>query len=124
MGRKNIIKSYKMLDAVTIDSTQTSDKTNVESMDVASVDLVWSGGSTPIGAITFESTNSSDNDISAGNDDWVELEFGSVINISGASGSHHIVFNVLPFRALRVKYTRSSGSATLDCTIHSETRGA
>ena len=124
MGRRNIIKSYKMLDAVSIGSSQTSDSTNVESMDVASVDVVWSAGSTPVGVITFEATNSDDNTINAGNASWVELSFGAAINISGASGSHHVVFDVLPFRALRVKYTRSSGSATLDCVIHAETRGA
>lgn len=109
MARKNT-HAHKMLDSVSMGTSQTSAATNVLNMDKASLFVEWSAGSTPIGTITIEARNKSD-----GN--WYELSFGSSIDVSGNSGSHQIYFTELPFVDIRVKYNRTSGSGTLNATL-------
>lgn len=117
MGRKNIVKSFKMFDAVELSSSQTSAATNVINLDTASIHLVWSAGSSPVGDITVEARNGED-------DSWYELDFGSTISISGASGDHQLMLNEMPFTDIRIVYTRTSGSATLDAVLTMKTTGA
>ena len=117
MGRKNVVKSFKMLDAVDISSSQTSDATNVINLDTASIHVVWSAGSSPVGTITVEARNGE-------NDSWYELDFGSTISVSGASGDHQIMLNEMPFTDIRILYTATSGSATLTATLTMKTMGA
>lgn len=117
MGRKQFKSGYKIFDAVALSGNQTSSATNVESWDKASILVEWSAGSTPVGTLTVEVRYRDD-----GN--WVELDMGSAINISGNSGNHQLVFNELPFKDLRLVYTRSSGDATMTATIAHKTVGA
>lgn len=124
VARKNHIKHYKMLSAVDISSSQTSDKTNVEPVDQATIAVNWSAGSTPIGVITIEASNSSDIEFNQSAETWLELDFGVAINVSGNSGNHQIIFDSLPFRYIRIKYTRSSGSATMSATLQAKSVGA
>lgn len=116
MGRKNVVKSYKMIDAGDLSGNITSNTTNVINLDKASIHLVWSGSS-PVGVITVEARNGD-------NDSWYELDFGSAINISGNSGDHQIVFNELPFTSIRVKYAVTSGTGSIDATITAKVVGA
>lgn len=124
MSRRNIIKHFKMLDGVTISANKTSERTMIESMDKAGILIEWSAGTSPVGTITVETSNSTDDEFTKSAESWREIDFGATINISGASGTHQVVFTELPFRALRVKYNYTSGTATLTTTIHSNTVGA
>lgn len=110
MGRKNVVPSYKMFDAVALSASRTSEITNVQNLDKASVLLEWTAGSSPVGVVTVEARQGA-------NGNWTELDMGSAINISGASGNHQLVFNELPFTDIRLQYTRSSGDATLTATF-------
>ncbi len=116
MSRKNVVSSYSMINAGSLAGNITSSTTNVLNLDKASIHLSWSGSS-PAGTLVVEARNGD-------NDDWYELDFGSTISISGASGDHQIVFNELPFTSIRLVYTRSSGSGSLDAIITSKTIGA
>lgn len=116
MGRKNVVKSYKMIDAGDLSGNITSNITSVINLDNASIHLIWSGTS-PVGVITVEARNGE-------NDSWYELDFGSAINISGNSGDHQIVFTQMPFTDIRVKYTASSGTGSIDALITLKTIGA
>lgn len=109
MARKNT-HSHKMLDAVSAGSNQTSEPTSVLGMDKASIFVEWSAGTSPVGTITVEARNSP-----VGT--WYTLDFISTISVSGPSGSHQIYFTELPFQDIRIKYTRTSGTATLNATI-------
>ena len=113
-----------MLDAVSIATNQTSDKTNVESVDQGTIHINWASGSTPVGVITVEASNSTELEFNASTETWIELDFGTAINVSGTSGDHQIVFDSMPFRYIRIIYTRSSGSATLSANFHAKTLGA
>lgn len=109
MARKNT-HSHKMLDAVSLGTSQTSDPTSVLGMDKASIFAEWSAGTSPVGTITIEARNSPTGT-------WYELDFSSAISVSGASGSHQIYLTELPFQDIRFKYARTSGTATLSATI-------
>ena len=116
MGRKNVVKSYKMIEAGDLASNIESTTTNVINLDKASIHLKWSGTS-PIGTITVEAQNGE-------NDSWYELDFGSSINISGASGDHQIIFNELPFTSIRIQYTATSGTGEITATYTAKVTGA
>lgn len=109
MARKNIVPSYKMVDAGDASSNITSEIVNVQNMDKASVHVEWTGVS-PVGVITVEARNGEKNP-------WYTLSFGSAINVSGNSGDHQIVFNELPFTDIRLQYVATSGTGTLDATV-------
>jgi hypothetical protein len=116
MGRKNVVKSYKMIDAGDLSGNITSSTTNVINLDKASVHLNWSGTS-PVGVITVEARNGE-------GDSWYELDMGSTMNISGNSGNHQLLFLELPVTDIRIVYTFSSGVGTLDATFTSKVVGA
>ena len=124
MGRKSVIKHHKMLDNVTINANQTSDKTNVEPIDQGTLEIVWSSGASPVGNVTIEASNSSEVEFTEGTESWIVLDVGGSIDISGASGDHQVLFNSMPFRYFRVKYNYTSGSAILSITFHAKTVGA
>ena len=117
MSRKNIITPFKIFDAVDISTNQTqSTPTNTSRLDKASITLNWTG-TAPVGTITVEARNGSD-------DVWHELDFGSAISISGNTGSHELIFNELPFEEIRVLYTAGSGTGTLDAILVAKVVGA
>jgi len=109
MARKNT-HSHKMINATSMGATITSAATSVKNMDKAGILVEWSAGSTPVGVITVQARFSP-----TGN--YVDLDFGSAINVSGNSGSHQIRLDELPFQDIRVVYTRTSGSGTLNVTV-------
>lgn len=115
MSRKNVVKSYKMLDAVDMSSSQTSDATSVINLDVASIHVAWSAAS-GASTITVEARNGE-------NDSWYALDFGSVIATSGASGDHQITLLEMPFTDIRI-LTTAATSGSLTATISAKTTGA
>jgi len=125
VGRKNIVRSYKMFDAVTISTTQSSTATNVLNLDNASIQVIWSGGGTPVGTLTVEATNV-DPDLPSFDStaDYVTLTLSGTIAVSGNSGNHSIILEEMPFYAIRLTYTSTSGTATMSAYLSSKTIGA
>jgi len=123
MARRNL--NHKMLDNVDISTSQTqSSESNVENVDQAFVIIKWTG-TAPVGAITFEGSNDNLNEIKKGTEVWEELYMGLVpIDVTGNSGSHHIQFNSMPFKWLRIKYTSTSGIGNLTAHINAASLGA
>jgi hypothetical protein len=128
MGRKNIQESYDMFAGSSgqapltdMSTNQTSYVTSVKNQDKASIIVNWSG-TAPIGVLTVEARNKKEN---LGPDSgWVVLEFGSPINITGNTGSHTLIFNELQFTEIRLVYTRTSGTGTINAFIGSKTVGS
>ena len=120
MARKNVLKTYKMFNSEDISTSATSGVTNTSNLDKASIYLEWTGAA-PVGTITVEATNDDPNSSSPV---WKTVDFGSSIDISGASGNHDLIFNEMPFNAIRLQYTSTSGTGTLNATIHAKTQGA
>lgn len=121
MARKNVIQTFKMLDAADISTNQLSVDTSSINLDSGSIVVEWTG-TTPVGVITIEATNDDPKDPLGAT--YRDLDFGSAINVSGNSGSHEIILNQLPFRAFRFRYTASSGTGSLTATLTAKTLGA
>ena len=120
MGRKNVVKTYKIMEEADLSGNIESSVTNVINLDSGSIHIIWTGSS-PVGTITVEATNDDPESSSA---QYRELGLGSAISISGNSGEHDIVFTYLPFRAIRLIYTRSSGTGSISATLSAKTLGA
>lgn len=116
MGRKNVLKSFPMFDAVSLGANATSSETSVINLDKASIHIVWTGSS-PVGTITAQARNGE-------SDAWYVLDFGAAISVSGSSGEHQLVFNELPFTDIRLLYTRTSGSGSITARLSAKVQGA
>lgn len=122
MTRRSL--NHKMFDSEDISLTATSQKSNVDGIDQAAVIISWIG-TAPVGVITFESSNSNEKDFQNSTEVWEELDFGlAVIAVSGNTGSHQVVFNALPFKHIRIKYTSTSGVGALTAHLNATSVGA
>lgn len=109
MSRKNVIKSFKTIeDGDMSDATITSPETDVMHLDNIGAIISWAGTS-PVGVITVE--------VKSGDSEWSELDFGSVIAVTGNSGTHNLNINQVPFEKIRFIYTKTSGVGALQATI-------
>jgi phosphosulfolactate synthase (CoM biosynthesis protein A) len=93
-----------------------SNTTSVINQDNASIHITWSGSS-PVGEVIVEAQNGD-------NDDWYVVDFGAPINITGNSGSHILIFELLPMSSIRLQYGYTSGTGTIVARLTSKTVGA
>ena len=129
MGRKNIIYTYKMLDGVNLDTSVDSTATITTTVDHLSINMVWSGAanSADTGTVVVQDTNLDPDASSFVAGDWFDLTLsGGSITLTGAtSGEHVVVFDKIPFRAIRLSYTNSTHSAgTFSAILSAKTIGA
>ena len=128
MGRKNIIYTYKMLNAVVLDTSSDSTATVVTTIDHASINITWTGGAggTDTGAVVVQATNLDPDASSFAASDWIDLTLsGGNINLTGTSGEHLVIMDKIPFRAIRLSYTNSDhSSGTLTAILSAKTIGA
>lgn len=121
MSRKSVVPGYAMIESGDISGNVTSDVVSVKNLDNASIIVSWTGTS-PVGVLAVQARNNGAGDVNP--EPWYELDMGATINISGNSGNHQLVFNLLPFTDLRLVYTATSGSGTLDAVITSKVVGS
>lgn len=114
--RKHVI-SKKFISSEAVSADFTSDVLNVAQMDSGSIHLSWASGSTPNIDVYMQVRNGEA-------DAWRSLDLGSTPNISGSTGEHDFIFNLLPFTDLRVFLDRASGSATVSASMTFKTGGA
>lgn len=98
----------------------TSLVTIIQKLSIVSYDIAWSAGSTPVGDITVEVSNTYSLDASgavANAGTWTAIALSSPIHITGNSGNAFVSLSELGAYAIRVKYTRTSGSGTLNVTV-------
>lgn len=107
----------------------TSAPTIVRGVSQISYQVVWSAGSTPIGAISLQGSNDYSIDAmgnvkNAGT--WTTLTFNyngtpvSSVPVTGNSGSGMIDIGSTGMYAMRIVYTRTSGSGTLAVTLNAK----
>lgn len=111
MSRRAVI-SKLFVSENALNTSLQSEVLNVRQTDGGSIHLVWANGSSADFTVTVEARNGE-----ADQDSFRTLDFGSPIQISGASGSHEIIFNSLPFAEMRLVLTRTAGSADIDATF-------
>ena len=127
MGRKNLILTYNMLNAIDLDTSANSSATITTTIDHMSINIVWSGSTgTNTGAIVVQGTNKDPEAADFVAADYFDLELsGGAVNLTGASGEHIIIFDKIPFRAIRLSYTNSTHAAgTVSAIMSAKTLGA
>ena len=127
MGRKNIIYTHNMLNAIDLDTSANSSATVTTTVDHMSINIVWSGSTgTNTGSIVVQGTNKDPDASDFAAADYFDLELsGGDINLTGASGEHIIIFDKIPFRAIRLAYTNSTHAAgTVSAIMSAKTIGA
>ena len=127
MGRKNIIYTHNMLNAIDLDTSANSSATVTTTVDHMSINIVWSGSTgTNTGAIVVQGTNKDPEAADFVAADYFDLELsGGAVNLTGASGEHIIIFDKIPFRAIRLAYTNSTHAAgTVSAIMSAKTIGA
>ena len=84
---------------------------DTSAIQLASVQIVWSGGGAPVGDFTLQVSN---DDVSPSN---FSTYPGSSLSISGNSGD--ATYNVanLGYKWIRVSYARTSGTATASANL-------
>jgi hypothetical protein len=105
-----------MLDSAVVSASTNSQSSAVDQLDKASIDLRWSA-STLVATASVQVKNGD-------HADWRDLDFGSTITISGASGAHELLLNEMPFTDLRLALTVTSGSGTVSAILTSKSLGA
>lgn len=116
MGRKHVVKTFKMVTDGNMSGVITSDPTNVLQLDQASIFLEWSGASVD-GEFTVEARNGAEAT-------WYELDFNTNILAENDTDFHQIVFREMPFTDIRLVYTPTTGTGTLNATLTMKTVGA
>jgi len=127
VGRKNIIYTHKMLDGIDLDTSANSSATVTTTIDHMSINIVWSGSTgTNTGSIVLQATNKDPDASDVVAADYFALELsGGAINLTGASGEHVVIFDKIPFRAIRLAYTNSTHAAgTVSAIMSAKTIGA
>lgn len=114
-GRKNRLVKYQNIVAQSMAGNVTSAVTNIEGLDNVGIQLVWTVA--PVG--TFSVQVSADyaqdylgNVTVAGN--WVTVTLSPAITASGTADTAYIDMSNLSAPWIRVVYTRTSGSGTLN----------
>jgi hypothetical protein len=104
--RKNALLPYKIIDAGDMSGNLTSSVTDIQYMDNICMELVWTG--TPTGSFSVEGSLTGDN--------WIAISLTPSAP-SGSAGSALLDMNQLSFPKIRIVYTATSGSGTLNAWI-------
>lgn len=118
MARKNTIPGFKIFNATSATTNQTSSTVNVLNLDKCSVHVKFSAANT--GEFTVEARNRRDESDDA---PWYQLDFGSDLTVTDET-QVQIVLNSLPFTDFRVNWIPSAGSGTLTARVTAKTEGA
>jgi hypothetical protein len=114
-GSKRIIGPFKSIDSVSLATNITGQETAITGIDSLFLYVEWTG-TDPVGELVVEFLKTPSEKSSSGLAEWVAIDFGATIAISGNSGSHTIVFSELPFLRIRPRYIATSGTGNLTVT--------
>lgn len=118
-GRKNFLKPFKIINAGDMSTASLiSSVTNIQYMDNICIELVFTGS--PVGTFAVQGSADYDQDaqgvvLNAGN--WVALTLSPSPAATGSANSILIDMNQLSFPWMRVVYTKTSGTGTLNAYI-------
>lgn len=112
MSRQIVINPFQSIKDGDMSGDLLSAETSVRSVDEMGIELSFTGS--PVGVFTVEGTVS-------GNV-WVTLAFqdpsGALVTSVPTAGAPHLISLIgYPYDKIRVRYTRTSGTGTLQCWV-------
>jgi hypothetical protein len=113
MALKNVIKPYHLMTDGDMSGNLTSNTVDVTYSDNVGIQLTWTGAA--VGTFAVEGTVDESN--------WSSLSFSSTPSASGGGDTHLLNLNNLPYKRIRVKYTRTSSTGTLQVWVMAKTMG-
>lgn len=119
MSSRPVIKYYPVVTDGDMSADITSAVTIIDQISMVSYDISWVGTS-PAGNITVEVSNTyrlnADGTVkSQGN--WTALTLSAATAVSGNTGNGFIDVTKIAAYAIRLKYTRASGTGVLNVTV-------
>jgi len=118
MAGKKDTNNHQLIVGASMADSFTSSAVMIRWQDNVGLQLKWSG--TPTGVFTVECSNNRYPETNQAGD-FYSLTFSpSLDQPAGAAGGYLINLNQVPFSWVRVVYTRSSGTGTLDCWLTSK----
>jgi hypothetical protein len=110
MALKNIIKPYHLMTDGDMSGNLTSNSVDVTYTDNVGIQLNFTGN--PVGTFAVEGTIDESS--------WSELSFSSTPSAAGSADTHLLNLNQIPYKKIRVTYTRTSGTGTLNVYVMSK----
>lgn len=120
MASRPIFSPYPVITDGSLSGDLTSKVTVIQNLSLASYSLSWTG-STPVGTVSVEVSNdySQNADGSVRNaGTWNALPLSISPAVSGNSGMGFIDIDAQAGYALRLRYTRTSGTGTLNVIVN------
>lgn len=117
MASRPIFTPHSVITSQSMGASVTSDITIIQNLSMVSYELNWSAGSTPVGLaeVQVSNTYSQNGDGTVKNaGSWTTIASSAV---SGNSGTGFFDIDAIASYAIRLKYTRTSGSGTLNAVI-------
>ncbi len=119
MASRPLIKPYPVIINGDMSGSITSDVTILTNTSKISYACSWVG-TTPVGTVTVEVSD--DYSQNAGGlvsvaGTWNTLPLSAVCSVSGNTGNGGIDITSISFYAVRLVYTRASGTGIFNCTI-------
>ncbi len=114
-GRKNTLTPYQIFNAVTMGASATSPVIVIAYMDNIGIQLQWTG--TPVGTFSFEVSldyaASQPGGAVSNSGTWIPLNVSPAITAAGVDDQAYVDINQSGATAIRIKYTRTSGTGSL-----------
>lgn len=123
MSSRPQIRPHSVITNVSMGANITSAVTIIDDLTMVGYDVSWTAGSTPIGVMSVQVSNTysqnADGSVrTAGN--WTTLTLSSAANVTGNTGNGFIDVDATGAYAIRIVYTRTSGSGTMNAKICSK----
>jgi hypothetical protein len=110
---KKVLKKAKVINAGDMSGNLTSSAVDIEFLDNIGVQFNFTG--TPTG--TFDVQISMDYNTQTGAGNWISLVFSTAPAASGSANQIYIDMNQMSAPYMRVKYTATSGTGSLDAFV-------
>lgn len=117
-GRKNNLKKYQAITSASMAADVTSGVTNVQFLDALGIQFNFTGSPTGTFQVQVSADYAQDDNGNvqvAGN--WVDMDLSPVPVASGSAGSVYIDIRSTSAPWIRLHYTRTSGTGTLNAFI-------
>ncbi len=118
MSSRPIFAPYQAIVSGDMSADVTSDVTIIQNVSMFSYDVSWTGSS-PVGTLTVQVSNTYKKNAAgavAVTGNWTDMPLTT--SVSGNSGTAFLDCLASSTYAVRLKYTRVSGSGTLNATIN------